>query len=122
MSGIDAIDSSSTWAAVTGTQSTSKKKNDTADTFSKILENLRSGAPAGGTSSDNDDKTVTTTKVMSDGSVIITVTKGDQIISQQKTHGSGAQKGQSPTLLDKQSDQLNATSSVLSGTLFSAKT
>ncbi|MFA6849568.1 MAG: hypothetical protein WCS30_04390 [Selenomonadaceae bacterium] len=122
MSGIDAIGSSSTWAAVTGVQSTHKKKNDTADAFSKILENLRSGAPAGGTSSDNDDKTVTTTTIMSDGSVLITVTKGDQIISQQKTHGSN-QNGQQPaTLLDKQSDELNATSSSLTGTLFSAKT
>jgi len=121
MSGIDAIGSSSTWAAVTGTQSTSKKKNDAADTFSEILKNLKSGAPAGGTSSDDDGKTVTTTSVMSDGSVIITVTKGDQIISQQKTHGSN-QQGQPATLLDKQSDQLNATSSVLNGALFSAKT
>jgi hypothetical protein len=121
MSGIDAISSSSTWAAVTGTQSTSKKKNDTADAFSQILENLRSGVPAGGSGSDSDDKTVTTTKVMSDGAVIITVTKGDQIISQHKTSGSN-QPGHPVTLLDKQLDELNATSSVLNGTLFSAKT
>ena len=86
MSGISSISSTSAlWSTTSKTTSTSSVQ----DTFSQMVENLQSGAPATGYgdngSSSSDDDTVTMTKVLSDGSVLITVMQDGKIISQTKT-------------------------------------
>ena len=92
MSGISSISSTSAlWSTTSKTTSTSSVQ----DTFSQMVENLQSGAPATGYgdngSSSSDDDTVTMTKVLSDGSVLITVMQDGKIISQTKTRAAKPQ-------------------------------
>ena len=86
MSGISSISSTSAlWSTTSKTTSTSSVQ----DTFSQMVENLQSGAPAtgyGDNGSSSDDDTVTMTKVLSDGSVLITVMQDGKIISETRTH------------------------------------
>jgi len=54
-----------------------------------MVSNLQSGAPATGygeNGSSSDEDTVTMTKVLSDGSVLITVLQDGKVISETKTH------------------------------------
>ena len=61
--------------------------------FSKMLDNMRKGKPA-----DYDEEaasgknTTTITRVLSDGSVLVTVMQDDQIISQSKTRAANPQE------------------------------
>lgn len=91
MSGISSISSTSAlWSTTSKTTSTSSVQ----DTFSQMVENLQSGAPAtgyGDNGSSSDDDTVTMTKVLSDGSVLITVMQDGKIISQTKTRAAKPQ-------------------------------
>ena len=73
-----------------------KKKPEAAqDAFSAILRQMETsgGAPRGENSSDrNDEETTTVTKVMADGSVLVTVYRGTEIISENKTKATTAEK------------------------------
>lgn len=85
------------------------KESGTKNTFSAILKQMRTGggSSGGGSSdSDSDDKTTTVTQVMSDGSVLITVYKGDEIISQTKSHA--ANPTENPTVLSTRTDTSGA--------------
>ena len=135
MSGISSISSTSAlWSTTSKTTSTSSVQ----DTFSQMVENLQSGAPATGYgdngSSSSDDDTVTMTKVLSDGSVLITVMQDGKIISQTNmttvdkgtvAHTAGANtvslaSSQQSSLLQNL-DKFNDTStSITSGSLFTS--
>ena len=59
--------------------------------FSSILKQMKSGlSPVGGAngdaSSSNGEDTVTVQRMLPDGSMLIVVMKGDQVISETKTH------------------------------------
>ncbi len=105
MSSIDEI-SSKGWNINTGNKvKNSAKESGAKNTFSAILKQMRTGggSSGGGSSdSDSDDKTTTVTQVMSDGSVFITVYKGDKIISQTKSHA--AKPTENPTVLSTRTD------------------
>lgn len=105
MSSIDEI-SSKGWNINTGNKvKNSDKESGAKNTFSAILKQMRTGggSSGGGSSdSDSDDKTTTVTQVMSDGSVFITVYKGDKIISQTKSHA--AKPTENPTVLSTRTD------------------
>ena len=96
MSTIDEIreQSKTVWAVNPLTQA----KNDTStdDEFSNLLEQIKTGAPAGGSGGSSDDtKTRTVTEVLSDGSVLITVWEGNKSVSQTKSDASNAQENPS---------------------------
>ncbi len=98
MSEVQSINGNSTSRA-TGTMSASSTKDsDTKVSFTAILNQLKTGAGAGGgASGDDSEETVTITKVMSDGSVMITVYQGDKIVSQTKTKSANPEEN--PTVL-----------------------
>lgn len=113
MSTIDEIreQSKAVWAvnAITPT----KSATDAGDDFEKILEQMKTGKPAGG-GDKSDAQTRTVTEVLSDGSVLITVWEGTKIVSQTKTHATEEQAA--PAVLSVRSeagaaDQLAATQS-----------
>ena len=85
-----------------GVSGTAKKNSsDTSEMFSQILEKMKKGeSPSLGAGSDNgsDEDTVTVTRILSDGSTIITTMKDGKIVSQTKTHAAVQQE--SPKLLD----------------------
>ena len=131
ISSISGVNSASLWSTSTSTTSST---SSAADTFSQIVSNLQSGGSATSSdSSSSDEDTVTTIRTLSDGSLLITVTKGEEIISETKTRPTKPQKeGQDPTLLGTTSeigasmqaatvDKFNDTStSITAGSLFSA--
>ena len=106
MSTIDEIreQSKTVWAVYP----TTAAKNDTSasDEFSALLEQMKTGAPAGAgggsDSSDSNTQTRTVTEVLSDGSVLITVWEGNKIVSQTKTHAANPQEN--PTVLSTRTD------------------
>ena len=76
------------FAAVAGMSGKTKesKAKETTESFSKILQNLKEYRPADyDKETEQNGETTTITRVMSDGSVIITVMKGEQIVSQSRT-------------------------------------
>lgn len=94
MSSIDAI-STSSWNTVLNGTSATDKDTDTKADFSAMLADLKSGGGTGKKSSgsgDSDEETATVTQVMSDGSVLVTVYQGDEIISQTKTRAANAEE------------------------------
>lgn len=94
MSSIDAI-SSNSWNTILTGASNADKDTETKTDFSAMLSELKSGGGAGkksSGSSDSDEETATVTQVMSDGSVLVTVYQGDEIISQTKTRAANAQE------------------------------
>lgn len=104
MSEIQSINGNSTSYAAGTTSASSTKDSDTKVSFTAILNQLKTGAGSGGGASGDDSKeTVTITKVMSDGSVMITVYQGDKIISQTKTKSASPEEN--PTVLSTNSER-----------------
>lgn len=68
--------------------------------FSAMLEKMKKGQSPGSDSDDGSDpeKTVTVTRIMSDGSTLITVMREGKIVSQSRTHAVKAEEN--PRLLD----------------------
>ena len=85
-----------------------KKKPEAAqDAFSAILRQMETGggAPRGENSGDrSDEKTTTVTKVMADGSVHVTVYRGTEIISENKTKATTSEKD--PTVIGTRTERL----------------
>ena len=85
-----------------------KKKPEAAqDAFSAILRQMETGggAPRGENSGDrNDEETTTVTKVMADGSVHVTVYRGTEIISENKTKATTSEKD--PTVIGTRTERL----------------
>ena len=98
MSEIQSINGISTSYATRTSSASSTKDSDTKVFFAAILEQLKTGAGSGsGASEDSSEETVTVTQVMSDGSVLITVYQGDEIISQTKTKSASPEEN--PTVM-----------------------
>lgn len=85
-----------------GVSGTAKKNSsDTSEMFSQILEKMKKGeSPSLGAGSDDasDEDTVTVTRILSDGSTVITTMRDGKIVSQTKIHA--AVQEESPKLLD----------------------
>ena len=70
--------------------------------FSSMLRQLETGGAITDTGEKPGEDTTTVTRVMSDGSVLITVYEEDKIISQTKTHSPHAEK--IPTILSTRTE------------------
>ena len=84
-----------------------KKPEAAKDAFSAILRQMETGggAPRGENSSDkNEEETTTVTKVMADGSVLVTVYRGTEIISENKTKATTAEKD--PTVISTRTEHI----------------
>ena len=85
-----------------------KKKHEAAqDAFSAILRQMETGggAPRGeNAGGKNEEGTTTVTKVMADGSVLVTVYRGTEIISENKTKATTAEKD--PTVISTRTERL----------------
>ncbi|MBO6203003.1 MAG: hypothetical protein J6O13_05680 [Selenomonas sp.] len=68
--------------------------------FSTMLRQLETGGGITDTGESSGEDTTTVIRVMSDGSVLITVYEGDKLISQTKTHA--AHPEENPTILSTQ--------------------
>ncbi len=85
---VDGLNGSATWQPHRMT-----KKENAREEFSKILNNLKESRPADYDEQSSKGEDVTTiTRVMSDGSVLITVMRGNEIVSQSKTRAAHAEE------------------------------
>ena len=95
------IDGASTGIGFGVSGTAKKNSSDTSEMFSQILEKMKKGeSPSLGAGSDDasDEDTVTVTRILSDGSTVVTTMKDGKIVSQTKTHA--AVQEESPKLLD----------------------
>lgn len=98
MSKVQSINGVSTIYANGTSSASSTKDSDTKASFATIFKQLKTGAgPGNGASEDNAKETVTVTQVMNDGSVLVTVYQGNEIISQNKTKSANPDKN--PTVI-----------------------
>lgn len=82
-----------------GTQKSKSSDADASQQFSEILDKMKKGqSPSLGSDDSKDEDTVTVTRILSDGSTIITTMKDGKIVSQSKTHAAVEQDD--PKLLD----------------------
>ncbi|WP_294160748.1 hypothetical protein [uncultured Selenomonas sp.] len=103
MSTIDEIREQSKTVWAVSPMTATRKEADTEDEFSALLEQMKTGAPAGSGGRDHSDtQTRTVTEVLSDGSVLITVWEGNKIVSQTKTHAENPQAD--PSILSTRTD------------------
>ena len=87
----------SSWA---GAKMRNSEHEETCSNFSVLLDKMKKGQSPSLNSEDGGDpkKTVTVTRILSDGSTLITVTREGKIVSQTKTHA--VRQEESPKLLD----------------------
>ena len=82
-----------------GTQKSKSSDADASQQFSEILDKMKKGqSPSLGSDDSKDEDTVTVTRILSDGSTIITTMKDGKIVSQSKTHAAVEQDD--PKLVD----------------------
>ncbi|MDQ0203386.1 hypothetical protein [Pectinatus haikarae] len=120
MSSISSLDSLS---ALLNSYTTQKASSSTASASSTAGTSGTSSA--GGNESTQDDETVTTTEKLADGSMLIIVTQGDKVISETKVsiQNSTANSKNNSSAPTNQLDRFNdssASSSALTGSLFSS--
>ena len=84
----------------TGAKARNTEHEETCSNFSVLLEKMKKGQSPSLNSDDGGDpeKTVTVTRILSDGSTLITVMREDKIVSQTKTHA--VRQEDSPKLLN----------------------
>ena len=84
----------------TGAKARNAEYEETSSNFSVLLDKMKKGQSPSLNSDDGGDpeKTVTVTRILSDGSTLITVMREDKIVSQTKTHA--VRQEDSPKLLD----------------------
>ena len=115
MSTIDEIREQSKTVWAVSPMTATRKEADMEDEFSALLEQMKTGAPAGSGGRDHSDtQTRTVTEVLSDGSVLITVWEGNKIVSQTKTHAEEPQ--QHPTVLSSRTETNGTTAANTAGT------
>lgn len=85
------------WA---GAKVMDEKHEETCSDFSTLLDKMKKGQSPSLNSDDGGDpeKTVTVTRILSDGSTLITVMREGKIVSQSKTHA--IRQEDNPKLLD----------------------
>ena len=82
-----------------GTQKSKSSAAEASAQFSEILDRMKKGqSPSLGADESKDEDTVTVTRILSDGSTIITTMKEGKIVSQTKTHAAAEQD--EPKLMD----------------------
>lgn len=84
----------------TGAKVRNTEHEETCSNFSTLLDKMKKGQSPSLSSNDGGDpeKTVTVTRILSDGSTLITVMREGKIVSQSKTHA--VRQEDSPKLLD----------------------
>ena len=84
----------------TGAKVMDEKHEETCSDFSTLLDKMKKGQSPSLNSDDGGDpeKTVTVTRILSDGSTLITVMREGKIVSQSKTHA--IRQEDTPKLLD----------------------
>ena len=84
----------------TGAKARNTEHEETCSNFSVLLDKMKKGQSPSLNSDDGGDpeKTVTVTRILSDGSTLITVMREDKIVSQTKTHA--VRQEDSPKLLN----------------------
>ena len=84
----------------TGAKARNAEHEETSSNFSVLLDKMKKGQSPSLNSDDGGDpeKTVTVTRILSDGSTLITVMREGKIVSQTKTHA--VRQEDSPKLLD----------------------
>lgn len=107
MTTIDEIrEQSKTVWAVSATRQTGSSTDE--DNFSALLKSMRTGGAAGAGSDDGSERT-TVTRVLSDGSVVITVYEGSRIVSETKSRSASPE--QTPSVLSVRTETSGAASS-----------
>ena len=97
---IKAVQGMTAWSGK-GKESNNKDKTLAAkEKFSTMLRQLETGGAITDTGKKSGEDTTTVIRVMSDGSVLVTVYEKDKIISQTKTHSPHPEK--IPTILSTQ--------------------
>ena len=97
---IKAVQGMTAWSGK-GKESNNKDKTLAAkEKFSTMLRQLETGGAITDTGDKSGEETTTVIRVMSDGSVLVTVYEKDKIISQTKTHSPHPEK--IPTILSTQ--------------------
>ena len=97
---VDALQGLTVWTEP-GRDTVSRDKTTAAKgQFSTMLRQLETGGGITDTGESSGEDTTTVIRVMSDGSVLITVYEGDKLISQTKTHA--AHPEENPTILSTQ--------------------
>lgn len=97
---IKAVQGMTAWSGK-GKESNNKDKTLAAkEKFSTMLRQLETGGAITDTGEKSGEDTTTVIRVMSDGSVLVTVYEKDKIISQTKTHSPHPEK--IPTILSTQ--------------------
>lgn len=74
-------------------QHASSEKEETSDAFARILQNLRASKAANSRDRSDAEGDTIVTRVLADGSVIVRVYKGTQLISETTTRGSNPEAG-----------------------------
>ncbi len=107
MTTIDEIreQSKTVWAVSAARQAGSSTDEDN---FSAFLKSMRTGGAAGAGSDDGSERT-TVTRVLSDGSVVITVYEGSRIVSETKSRSASPE--QTPSVLSVRTETSGAASS-----------
>lgn len=84
----------------TGAKARNAEYEETSSNFSVLLDKMKKGQSPSLNSEDGGDpkKTVTVTRILSDGSTLTTVMREGKIVSQTKTHA--VRQEESPKLLD----------------------
>ena len=97
---VDALQGLTVWTDP-GRDTVSRDKTTAAKgQFSTMLRQLETGGGITDTGESSGEDTTTVIRVMSDGSVLITVYEGDKLVSQTKTHA--AHPEENPTILSTQ--------------------
>ncbi len=97
---VDALQGLTVWTEP-GRDTVSRDKTTAAKgQFSTMLRQLETGGGITDTGESSGEDTTTVIRVMSDGSVLITVYEGDKLVSQTKTHA--AHPEENPTILSTQ--------------------
>ena len=97
---VDALQGLTVWTEP-GRDTVSRDKTTAAKgQFSTMLRQLETGGGITDTGESSGEDTTTVIRVMSDGSVLITVYEGDKLVSQTKTHAAHPDK--IPTILSTQ--------------------
>lgn len=97
---VDALQGRTVWTEP-GKDTVSRDKTTAAKgQFSTMLRQLETGGGITDTGESSGEDTTTVIRVMSDGSVLITVYEGDKLVSQTKTHA--AHPEETPTILSTQ--------------------
>jgi hypothetical protein len=120
VSAISGTSSLSYWNQSTGSASSSKT-SATSDTFSELLSQITGTSGTSSSSSGDAEDTVTVTKVLPDGSLVVMKMQGSKVISETKLSGASVQEQQNMlTTANKFMQAYSAGDAISAGSLFSA--